>query len=277
MRQVGPAMVVASMLLTAACSSPPRLESATTELSEVASPEGEPLAAAPQESLAYSISVAGLPVGHASLDVFAAGSGTSVQAQAETNQFVDLLYAVRGMARTRLDAGGRSKSFYLWVDEDGTESERALAFDEVPSLYYRPPGDEPWVASLTQFRAPKDPLGLLMELRHAVPADEPRDFEVAMTLRSFCYRTRFLGRAEVSVGAGDFAAALRWRVEVRPYRELDATQCEVGPVIGFYEIAFSDDARHLPLSITREFGFGMVALELEEATGRAEPALAAAR
>ncbi len=257
---------LASVALAPACAGPALLPDAGAPRTALLGSDPPcPPADVPRtgELLTYGIRVAGLPVGGATLSTRSDAESTRVELTGETNRLVDVFYDVRGVARTRLDAAGRPRSFYLRVDEDGKANERSLAFHEVPCLYYHPWNEEAWVAELTQFKTPRDPLSLLCELRRLAPTTEPCDFEVAMTLRSFCYRARFLGRDDVSVGAGDFGGALLWRVEVRPYRELGET-VDVGPMVGFYDVAVSADARRLPLRVTREFGFGSFALELEE-------------
>jgi hypothetical protein len=263
----------------AACASPliPADAVVPTPASIAAEPAVAPASGAHLgEELRYGIALAGLPVGDATLTTAARGDGVEIEVAGETNSVVDLFCDIRGVARSRLDGTGRSQDFYLWMDEDGKSSERALAFRDTPCLYYKPFDDEAWVAALTQYRAPRDPLSLLNELRRLEPDTEPRDFEVAMTLRSFCYRARYRGRADVSVGAGDFRDALLWRIEVRPYRQLetDATPIDVGPVVGFYDVALSADAARLPLRVERAFGFGQVVLELER-FGPADAGLAA--
>jgi hypothetical protein len=269
----GAGIGLAWLALTSACASPPSVPVDEIPPSEVVVDAALPDAAevpSDGEELAFAIDLAGLPVGHATLttrhgDADQPASDPDelrLEVKGETNALVDLFCAVHGVVRSRLEPDGRSKSFYLWVDEDGKASERALAFDAIPCLYYHVAGQDPWVASLTQYEAPRDPLALLHALRRLSPRDAPRDFEVAMTLRSFCYRARFLGREDVEVGAGTFEAALRWRVEVRPYRELGPAGADVGPIVGFYEVTLSADERRLPLRVARAFGFGTVALEL---------------
>jgi hypothetical protein len=226
-----------------------------------------PPAAAPvaDERLAYSIALAGLPVGSANFTTRVDGSEVEMVAEGGTNSVLDVLYPVRGVARARLDCSGASRTFFLSVDENGKSSERALTYHTVPCLYYRPWNDDPWVAVLAQFRSPIDPLGLLMKLRRLDPDALPHDFEVAMTMRSFCYRARCVERRAVAVPAGDFADAWIWRVEVRPYDQLSAKEGvpeQVGAILGFYEVAISADARRLPLELTRAFGFGEVTLKL---------------
>jgi len=252
--------------LASACASPTApLDALPPTPAALAAEPVLPLAEVPPagERLVYDVALAGLPIGRAAFSTRDDGGSTRLEVEGGTNAVVDLIYSVRGVARSRLDRAGDSKSFYLWMDEDGKTSERVLAFGALPCLSYRPWNDEPWVAALTQYQRPRDPLSLLMELRRLEPASEPRDFEVAMTLRSYCYRARYLGRTDVRVDAGEFAEALLWRVEVRPYRELGET-IDVGPMVGFYDVAISADARRLPLRVTREFGFGQVALELDE-------------
>jgi hypothetical protein len=253
--------------LAAGCAAPtlPPDAVAPTAAALAAEPPA-PLADVPTsgEQLTYGIALAGLPVGTATLTTRTEGESTRLEIEGGTNPVVGFFYAVRGVARARLDAEGRSRFLYLWIDEDGKRSERALAYRELPFLTYRPWNAESWVASLTQYRAPRDPLSLLMEVRRLEPSTEPHDFEVAMTLRSFCYRARYLGRADVDVDAGRFEDALLWRVEVRPYLELGETT-DVGAIVGFYDLALSADARRLPLRVSREFGFGQIALELERA------------
>ena len=230
-----------------------------------------PPAAVPDagERLTYRIELAGIPVGSATLTTQREGESIKLEVEGETNSVVDLFYDVHGVARARVDGDGRSRFFYLWMDEDGKQSERALSYRELPYLTYHPWNDEGWVASLTQFHQPSDPLSLLMRLRRLEPSTEARDFEVAMTLRSFCYRARYLGRTDLAVGAGRFTDAFVWRVEVRPYLELGETT-DVGAIVGFYDVVLSPDARRVPLRVAREFGFGQVALELEQA-GSCEP------
>jgi len=241
---------------------------------------GVPLPAAalprPGERLEFAVELAGLPVGSAALATARLSDGWQIELSGATNAIVDLFCTVRGFASARLDDALASRSFALWLDEDGERSARSLAYDEVPTIWYRAPGADGWMAELTQYRSPQDPLALLQRLRALDPAEGARDFEVAMTLRSFCYRVRFLGREDLDVGAGDFAKALRWRVEVHPYEQLDATTT-LGPLLGFYEVAISADASRLPLRVTREFGFGQVALELTGAAlaPASTPALAA--
>lgn len=213
------------------------------------------------EQLDYSVRLAGLPVGSARLATRCAADGMRLELAGATNAVVDWFCAVRGGAAARLRPDGRARSFELWVEEDGERSERRLSFDEVPTLQYWPAGHSSWMSELTLYRQPRDPLALLHELRSLAPDDAPRDYEVAMTLQSFCYRVRSLGRADVGVAAGSFPQALLWRIEVRPYTE-HAGRLEAGPLIGFYEVALSADERRLPLRVTREFGFGQVALEL---------------
>jgi hypothetical protein len=217
------------------------------------------------ELLTYDIAVSGLPVGAATLVTRTLEDQVRVDLEGGTNPVVGFFYDVKGSARARLGQDGSPRSFFLRVDEDGRSSERALAFQEVPCLWYHPWNDESWVAALTQYRQPRDPLSLLFELRRTAPSEEPRDFEVALTLRSYCYRARYLGRGEVHVDAGEFHDALLWRVEVRPYQQLGETT-EVGPMVGYYDVAFSADARRLPLTVAREFGFGRIALELDGVT-----------
>ena len=240
-------------------------------------PPPTPAAPLADEHLDYSIALAGLPVGSANFTTRVDGAEVEMVAEGGTNAVVDVLYPVRGVARARLDGDGASRSFFLSVDENGKSSERALTYHAVPCLYYRPWNDDPWVAVLAQFRAPIDPLALLLKLRRLDPDSEPHDFEVAMTMRSFCYRARCVERRTVAVPAGDFADAWIWRVEVRPYEQLSAKQEvpeQVGAILGFYEVAISADARRLPLELTREFGFGEVTLKLRAV---ATPAAVAAK
>ncbi len=252
-------------LLVACASADGRAPSATAPAAILEEVRPLPVAALPRsgERLEFGVALAGLPIGNASLVTQLDGDAWRVEVTGGTNRLIDWIYAVRGKASARIDPGGQSRSFYLWIDEDGDESERSLKYDGTPCLYYRTRDQESWVATLTQYVEPRDPLSLLQELRTLAPSAEPRDFEVAMTLRSFCYRVHFLGREEVAVGAGTFADALLWRIEVRPYLELGATR-DVGPIVGFYEVAISADEHRLPLRIVREFGFGQVALELRQ-------------
>lgn len=248
-------------LLLAACASRPEI----TRGSELpADLVPAPQLPCPGERLEYGVELAGLPIGAAALSTTLAADGWLFALEGGTNAIVDWFCAVRGAATTRQNLDGRARSFELWVDEDGEQSRRSLAYDEVPTLWYRPADQTSWVAELTQYRRPSDPLSLLQQLRALSPAADARDFEVAMTLRSFCYRVRWLGRADLDVGAGRFEQALMWRVEVRPYEEL-GEQATAGPIVGFYEVAISADPRRLPLRVTREFGFGQVALELRRA------------
>ncbi len=248
-------------LLVASCTSRPEI---TRETDVTASATPPALTPCSGERLEYGVALAGLPIGSAALSARNSADGWCFALEGGTNALVDWFCAVRGAATTRQRSDGSARSFELWVDEDGSRSSRSLAYDEVPTLWYRPADDTSWVSELTQYRRPNDPLSLLQELRALAPTEAARDFEVAMTLRSFCYRVRYLGRADLAVGAGDFAQALMWRVEVRPYEELGETAVP-GPVVGFYEVAISSDARRLPLRVTREFGFGQVALELRHA------------
>ena len=217
------------------------------------------------ERLAYGITLAGLPVGSAEFFTERVEGGWQLQLVGATNALVDLFCEVRGVACSNVDDDGRATSFALWIDEDGERSARSLAYDEIPTLWFREDGSESWRAELTQYARPRDPLSLLQELRSLAPSADARDYEVAMTLRSFCYRARFLGRDDVDTGAGDFERALLWRVEVRPYEALDEQRAEPGAIVGFYEVAISADARRLPIKVTRAFGFGEVALELTRA------------
>jgi len=217
------------------------------------------------ERLAYGITLAGLPVGSAEFFTERVDGGWQLQLVGATNALVDWFCAVRGVACSNVGDDGRATSFALWIDEDGERSARSLAYDEIPTLWFREDGAESWHAELTQYARPRDPLSLLQELRRLAPSADARDFEVAMTLRSFCYRARFLGRADVDTGAGDFERALLWRVEVRPYDALDELRAEPGAIVGFYEVAISADARRLPVKVTRAFGFGEVSLELTRA------------
>ena len=70
-----------------------------------------------------------------------------------------------------------------------------------------------------------------------------------MTLRSFCYRARFLGRGDVGTGAGDFERALLWRVEVRPYQELDGEgstgDYDTDAIITFQGTDFNDSMSYV--------------------------------
>ena len=216
----------------------------------------------PGEQLTYGIALAGFPVGEATLTTRFDGTRFEFEVAGESNAIVALLYDVQGIARTRLREDGRSQSFYLRMEEDGKTSERALAYGEVPSLCYRPWNEEGWAATLTQYKDPRDPLSLLLEVRKLEPSSDPRDFEVAMTLRSFCYRANYLGRGDVRVDAGEFRDAMFWRVEVRPFIHF-GDSLDVGPMVGFYDLALSADERRLPLRVSREFGFGRIALELE--------------
>jgi hypothetical protein len=263
----GSGWLLPSVALATACASPaiPPDAEPPTPAALAAEPALAPATLpAPGEELTFAIDLAGLPVGTATLVTSLDHGALRLDAEGGTNAVVDFFYAVRGVARARLDPTGRSRSFYLRMEEDGKQSERMLAFGDFPRLTYMPWNDDSWVASLTQYREPRDPLSLLMEVRKLEPTAEPRDFEVAMTLRSFCYRARYLGRANASVDAGTFPDAMQWRVEVRPYRELGETT-EVGPIVGFYDVVVSADSRRLPLRLAREFGFGQVALELESA------------
>jgi hypothetical protein len=219
----------------------------------------------PGERLQFAVALAGLPVGRAELATARLTDGWQLELSGATNAIVDFFCAVRGFASARLDDDLTSRNFALWLDEDGERSARSLAFDEVPTLWYRAPGENGWMAELTQYRSPQDPLALLQRLRALDPADAARDYEVAMTLRSFCYRVRFLGREDLEIGVGSFEQALRWRVDVHPYEQL-GDEPKLGPLLGFYEVAISSDARRLPLKVSREFGFGQVALELTGAT-----------
>jgi hypothetical protein len=234
-------------------------------------PPPPPAAPIAGERLAYSIALAGLPVGSASFTTTVAGGEVEMVAEGGTNSVVDLLYPVKGVARSRLDESGASRTFFLSVDENGRQNERALTYLSTPCLFYRPWNEEAWVAVLAQFRAPIDPLALLLKLRRLDPDSELHDFEVAMTMRSFCYRARCVERRKVEVPAGEFADAWIWRIEVRSYDQLSATPFEekVGPILGFYEVAISADARRLPLELEREFGFGEISLKLRsfESTG----------
>ena len=228
-------------------------------------PPPTPAAPLADEHLDYSIALAGLPVGRASFSTRVCGGEVEMVAEGGTNSVVDLLYPVKGLARSRLDESGASRTFFLTVDENGKQNERALSYLSTPCLFYRPWNEEAWVAVLAQFRAPIDPLALLLRLRRLDPDSQPHDFEVAMTMRSFCYRARCVDRCRVEVPAGDFADAWIWRIEVRPYEQLSARpddSGQVGAILGFYEVAISADARRLPLELTREFGFGEVQLKL---------------
>ena len=258
-------------LLLCACTSRPEITSSDELPVDLAPAARLPCAG---ERLEYGVELAGLPIGAAALSTSLAADGWRIALEGGTNAIVDWFCAVRGAATTHQHPDGRARSFELWVDEDGEKSIRNLAYDEVPTLWYRPSEEVSWVAELTQYHRPSDPLSLLQQLRALAPATDAVDFEVAMTLRSFCYRVRWLGRADLEVGAGRFERALMWRVEVRPYETL-GERAAAGPMVGFYEIAISADARRLPLRVTREFGFGPVALELRRAGGEEGAALAA--
>ncbi|MSR48130.1 MAG: DUF3108 domain-containing protein [Planctomycetes bacterium] len=224
----------------------------------------------PGERLEFSVALAGLPVGRASLQTAKLEGGWQIDLSGTTNAVVDWFCQVRGFASSRLRDDLQAQTFALWFDEDGERSARSLAYDEIPTLWYRAPGEVAWLSELTQYARPRDPLSFLQELRTLAPETETRDYEVAMTLRSFCYRVRWLGRTDVAVDAGEFAQALLWRIEVMPYEEL-GTSTVLGPLVGFYEVAISADAQRLPLRVTREFGFGQVALDLDRA-GQVAPA-----
>src|SRR5262249_36920016 len=163
-------------------------------------PPAAPLA---DERLAFKVSLAGLPVGQATLATTlypsAGDDGADVEIVAEggTNSVLDVFYSVHALARARLDGAAPRRSLFLQVDENGKTSARALTYRDTPCLYYRPWDDEPWVAILAQFRAPIDPLSLLMRVRRLDPDLVPHDFEVAMTMRSFCYRARCIERRTV--------------------------------------------------------------------------------
>src|SRR5262245_52777174 len=194
-----------SVTLATACATPAIPVDAEPPTPAALAAEVAPAAAdvpALGEELRFGIALAGLPVGEATLTTTLEHGSLRLDAFGGTNAVVGFFYEVHGVARARLDAFGRSRSFYLRMEEDGKQSERMLAFGDAPRLTYMPWNEESWVASLTQYRAPRDPLSLLMEVRKLDPCAEPRDFEVAMTLRSFCYRVRYLGRADVSVDAG---------------------------------------------------------------------------
>jgi uncharacterized protein DUF3108 len=239
-------------------------------------PPPPPAGPVADEKLAYSIALSGLPVGSASFSTRVQGGEVEMVAEGGTNSVVDLLYPVKGLARSRLDESGASRTFFLSVDENGKANERALSYLATPCLFYRPWNEEAWVAVLAQFRAPIDPLALLLKLRRLDPDSQPHDFEVAMTMRSFCYRARCVDRCKVEVPAGDFADAWIWRIEVRPYEQLSSRpddEGQVGAILGFYEVAISADARRLPLQLTREFGFGEVQLKLR--SFETSPAIAA--
>jgi len=258
-----------SCLALAACSSTSGLSADAMTAREAELTAADLKAAAPLpcegERLAYGIKLAGLPVGSAEFFTERVTGGWQLQLVGATNSLVDFFCAVRGVACANLGDDLRATSFALWIDEDGERSARSLAYDEIPTLWFREDGAESWHAELTQYARPRDPLSLLQELRRLTPTADARDFEVAMTLRSFCYRARFLGRDDVGTGAGDFERALLWRVEVRPYEALDEQRAEPGGIVGFYEVAISADARRLPIKVTRSFGFGEVALELTRA------------
>ena len=276
--------LVAALLLASACVTGPegRTVAPTAELE--AALRLAPLApAAPlaDEKLDFKITLAGLPVGHATLATTLLeapgedGAGVEIVASGGINSVLDVFYSVRAMARARIDGDGASRSFFLEVDEDGKKNARALTYRATPCLYYHPWDEDPWVAILAQFRAPIDPLSLLMRLRRLDPDLLPHDFEVAMTMRSFCYRARCIDRTTVRVPAGEFVDAWLWRVEVRPYEKLvpeSAEAGEVGALLGFYDVAISADERRLPVRLERGFGFGQVALELRAVeTGVASP------
>jgi hypothetical protein len=240
-------------------------------------PPPAPASPISDERLDYSIALAGLPVGSAEITTRVAEGAIEMVAEGGTNSVVDLLYPVKGLARARLDESGASKTFFLSVDENGKANERALSYLATPCLFYRPWNEEAWVAVLAEFKAPIDPLALLLKLRRLDPDAEPHDFEVAMTMRSFCYRARCVDRCRVEVPAGDFADAWIWRIEVRPYEQLSVrpdVEGKVGPILGFYEVAISADAHRFPLRLTREFGFGEITLKLR--SFESQPAVAAA-
>jgi hypothetical protein len=246
-----------------------------------------PAAPVCDERLGFGVSLAGLPVGQATLATTLLptegddGADVDIVAEGGTNALLDVFYAVHAKARARIGGDGASRSFFLEVDENGKQSARALTYRATPCLYYKPWDDEPWVAILAQFRAPIDPLALLMKLRRLDPDLAPHDFEVAMTMRSFCYRARCVERRTVRVPAGEFADAWIWHVEVRPYERLGPEETaagattEVGTTLGFYEVAISADGRRLPLRLERGFGFGQVELELRSAEHDAAPTVRA--
>ena len=121
--------------LVAACSGP-------TIPADAASPSAAALAAEPPapvadvplsgEQLTYGIELAGLPVGAATLTTRDDGDSIRLEIEGGTNSVVDFFYDVKGVARARLDPDGRSRFFYLWMDEDGKHSERALSYRELP-------------------------------------------------------------------------------------------------------------------------------------------------